>query len=198
MKKREFIEEVMSIKDQKLRDLLLNPVTHLVGYEMEWNRTGNPAHVWYAIKYCIEEKLEFPPWVFAYLLAVAQRMHSPEARESKDLREILPAILGFLPKAERRGYPLRENQSDEQMRFAEEFVAEIEKGESPKDARQNACRVLDRKTADKVDDKTLKIWLRDYFELEVLPRDNAAWRVAIRSDMKRLYGQLKQHQAANP
>jgi hypothetical protein len=189
MKKRELIQEAMNIKDPKLRDLLLNPLTHLAGYEMVWNKTHNPFWVWIGVEHCIEENLGyFPPWVTDYLMDVALRMRSPEAKESKDLRKVLPWIVGFPPKAERRGHALREGQSDEQMRFAEEFSSEIEKGAKPTDALHNACSVL---LIDKADDKTLRGWVKEYFELTSWPRSNAEWRAVILSQMKMLYGHFR-------
>jgi hypothetical protein len=155
---------------------------------MVWNETHNPVLVWTAVEYCIDENLGyFPPWVADYLMVVAQRMRSPEALESKDLREVLPWIVGFPPKAKRRGHPLKQRQSDEQAHFAEEFAREIAKGVKPTDALHNATTILDTTTADIHDDKTLRGWVKEYFELTSWPRSNAEWRAAINRDLKRLY-----------
>ena len=35
-----------------------------------FERSGNPYHVWGAINFCAEHKIPFPPWVIAYLNSV--------------------------------------------------------------------------------------------------------------------------------
>jgi hypothetical protein len=188
-----FMEEINSIKDPESRYFFLNPVTHVRSNEMEWNRTGNPVHVWAAIEQCIWEKLEFPEWVTAYLLDTGRRMRSPEAQESTDLRVVLPKIIGFPPKSQRGRYPLRpySDADDVRMDFACEFAAEIKNGAKPIDALHDSCRVLDLKTGDKVDDKTLRGWVKEFFELMKWPRTNAGWRLVIRNYPKNLSNRFR-------
>ena len=80
--------------------LIPNPSVQLAASESLWNETHNPVFVWDAIEICTDEKQELPAWVVAYLGQTAKRMSSPKAREAKDLRKVLPVILGF-PKRER-------------------------------------------------------------------------------------------------
>jgi hypothetical protein len=168
-----------------------HPSVQLAASESLWNETHNPVHVWNAIEICTEQKQAFPAWVIAYLGETAKRMSSPQALE-KEFRDALPAILGFPVK---RGppHPLRPFPEDDRMIFAMAFATKIGEGAKPIDALHNAAaEVLDLKKGDKIDDKTLRGWIKEYFELEVTPRNNAEYRAAIRSWLDRVWGPIEE------
>jgi hypothetical protein len=74
----------------------------------ELRRTGNPYYAWAAIRICISHKHAFPEWLSAYLENCADRMLSDEASKARDLRKVLPWILGFpslLDPARRKSGP---------------------------------------------------------------------------------------------
>src|SRR5262249_50095624 len=140
-------------------------------------------YAWQAIRHCIAEKKDFPEWLIGYLAMCAMRMDSPEARESRDLRKILPWVFGFpsLFGADKRkrgpGNLLDPNAGGSpNMRFPLRFALRLELGEGPPAAMRNACNdIFDDETAS-ADDKTLRRWLMKDFGLKIWPRSEAEWK----------------------
>jgi hypothetical protein len=60
--------------------------------------TENPYFVWFEIDRCLEANKPLPTWVLAYLAQCAGRMLSEKARQTSDLRMVLPWVLGFPKK----------------------------------------------------------------------------------------------------
>ena len=149
-----------------------------------WENTRNPYYVWNAIHLCTEHNRQFPEWVLLYLAECSTRMLAPDAKKSNDLRKILPSILGF-PAKRGPGKPLDPDQDpNDVMELAIRFAIEIEKGMDPPAARREATKYLPRRRADKIDDKTLQVWLKKHFGLKKSPRTNAEWKYILH----RFYG----------
>ena len=82
-----FFDEFMALTSDP--DFLLD------GYIGCWEETKNPYYAWEAINTCAKHKRQFPTWVVDYLAQCAERMLSNKARQSNDVRKILPSVLGF-------------------------------------------------------------------------------------------------------
>jgi len=104
-------------------------------------------------------------------------MLSSTARRTSDLRKHLPWVLGF-PKKRGPGNLLDPDRAQQKTWFAFNFAAEIRKGNDPVTARRNACDALDGKAAD-VDDKTLRLWLLEEFNLKKAPANTEQWKKTI-------------------
>jgi hypothetical protein len=103
-------------------------------------------------------------------------MLAPDAKKSSDLRKILPSILGF-PAKRGPGKPLDpDHDPNDVTLLAIVFARAIQKGMDPSAARKEASKYLPRLRADKLDDKTLQVWLKNYFGLKKSPRTNHEWK----------------------
>jgi hypothetical protein len=159
----------------------MKPEYLLLHSQTRWQRTGNPYFVWEAIEVCAEHKHELPPWVFDYLAGCATRMLSEDASQSKDFRKILPRVMGFPAKVGRGHHPLRpDGDNYEYSAAAWTFAAAILKGAKPQAALQKAADAL-LKGLSKIDDKTLRSHIVEYFGMTNAPRTNAEWEQAIRA-----------------
>jgi hypothetical protein len=138
-----------------------------------FERSGNPYYTWYAIDLCATHKEPLPNWLMQYLTQCSRRMLSGKARETDDLREVLPWVLGF-PKKRGPGKPLDPDPALEKTLFAVAFMDGILQGKDPVTARRNACGVLDGRAAD-MDDKTLQRWLLEAFNLKRAPANEEQW-----------------------
>ena len=157
------------------KTLLRDPGFMLGGAQLGLEETGNPYWAWYAIDICIKAKIPFPDWLTAYLSQCADRMLSDEAKETRDLRKVLPWILDF-PKKHGPGNPLNVNSDQHKKAFALAFACRLDKGEDPSGARRNACNdILDGEQAN-VDDRTLQRWLLDVFGLKEAPANVEEWK----------------------
>jgi hypothetical protein len=147
-----------------------------------WERVGDPTFVWLAIDFCIKHKKPYPDWVTDYLGDVAQRMMSDDARAAKDLRAVLPGIMGFPAKQPGPGRPLDPSGGkDDAALLAGRFAIEIvDRGLEPTEALREAVKLLPPEVADR-DEKTLWRWLMKAVDLKCRPSTNAEWRAALRS-----------------
>jgi hypothetical protein len=145
---------------------------------------GNPYYAWWAIKICIDHKKPFPEWVLAYLSDCADRMMSDKAKAGgKDLRKILPFILGFpnvIDPESRRGPgnlldPDKEEPKDLGF-FALRFAIHILSMPITEAMREACNEALPKKVADTVNEKTLRRWLMKAFYLEECPKSATEWK----------------------
>jgi hypothetical protein len=67
------------------------------------------------------------------------------------------------------------------MIFAIRFALEIESGKTPSVARSEAAKYLPRHRGDRIDDKTLQRWLKEYFRLARTPRTITEWKLVTRA-----------------
>jgi hypothetical protein len=158
------------------------------GWLTSFADTGNPYYAWMAIENCIKHKKEFPDLVISYLEQCVERMKSDKAKESADLRKVLPWIFGFPhvldPTQGKRGPgnlldPDREQVPD-RMLFALRFATRLEKGEDPPTAICNAYNdTFDEQAAD-ADEKTLRRWLLKEFDLKKWPSNTEEWKKICR------------------
>jgi hypothetical protein len=145
-----------------------------------WEKTKNPYYAWSAINICTKHNKPLPTWVVDYLAECAERMLSEKARQSNDLRKLLPSVLGF-PAKRGPGRPLDpDRDQDDKSIFAIRFAIEIEKGKKPSIARREATKYLPESRVDKIDDKTLQRWLREIFDLANTPRSITEWKSVMR------------------
>jgi len=168
--------------------------------------TFNPYYVWKTISVCIEHNKPFPEWVIAYLSQCSERMISDKAQKSKDLGRILPWIFDFPNKRgpgrllnpdpggalEGRLYPIARPR---EVMFQAQFAFRVTfEGEEPPEAMRNACNfAFDKKTADKVDDKTLKRWLLKAFGLKKWPASAEKWKTIRRQSYRHSIDSLLDH-----
>jgi hypothetical protein len=148
-----------------------------------WEETSNPVYIWETIAICAKHKKPLPDWVMDYLVAVAERMTSVDARAAKDLRKVLPSIMGF-PAAEKHG-PRRpldpvggEHEDVPSLVFL--FATGLEKGLKPSAALRYATAKLLPDVADH-DERTLIHWIMQNVGLERRPRTSAEWKAVLRS-----------------
>jgi hypothetical protein len=146
---------------------------------LSFERSNNPYYAWYAIDVCIKDKKPLPNWLMPYLAQCSERMLSSAARQTRDLRKLLPWVLGFPPKKSGPGNVLAPDRAHKKMLFAFEFAVQIMEGNDPVTARRKASDVLDGKDAN-VDDKTLMRWLLEEFNLKKAPANAEQWENAIR------------------
>ena len=171
----ELVEEL-----ERARDLLLGQVQ--VGFE----KTGNPYYAWYAIGFCIKVNKPFPKWLAAYLAQCADRMLSEKTKEARDLRNILPWVLG-LPRKQGPGNPLDVDRNKHRKQFAFAFAVRIESGDEPPAARFRACNDTLKGEYANVDDRTLQRWLLDEFRLKKSPSNVKEWRKVTRAFYRPLW-----------
>jgi hypothetical protein len=139
--------------------------------------TGNPAFAWHELGQRIAAKEPIPQWILDYLLSCAQRMFDPGTNNTEDTRKALPAIFGF-PAAMGRGGPLSAiNDLGKREPFAMAFASAILNGEAPSAARDTAFNQLDYDGDP--DDKTLRVWLKAFFEVKQFPTSNQGWRLVV-------------------
>jgi hypothetical protein len=139
-----------------------------------------PVHYWLAINVCIREQYQFPDWVMAYLGQCAQRVLSDRTKQTKNERKTLRWILGFPKKGMGSKKPL--DPRDEiflgarRHAFAKVFVKHLDRGEDPAEARGNAGLAI----FDEVeDDRTLRKYLREEFQVRKLPRTIKEWEPVV-------------------
>jgi hypothetical protein len=123
----------------------------------------------------MKAKKPFPDWVAAYLAECANRMLSDIAKKTRDLRKVLPWILGF-PRKRGPGNPLDINRDRHKSVFARQFALQLDKGDDPSAARTNACNVIFEGKDANVDDRTLQRWLLEVFDLKKAPSNAEAWK----------------------
>jgi len=138
--------------------------------------TGNPYYAWQAIRICVKHKKKFPDTLLTYLGACADRMLSDEARKAGDVRKMLPGILGFPSKFGPGNLLDPDDDPDDRLGFALRFMVKLAQDEKPTVALENAAaEILGKECADRVDDKTLRRWILEEFNLQNWPRTPAEW-----------------------
>jgi hypothetical protein len=165
-----------------LRGVLLatrfDPEHRLVTLGRQWLEGDTPRHprlAWEAISICSSHKLPIPAWVSDYLAEVAGRMGSADAR---DLRAVLPMILGFPPKPGPTS-PLPAETAVDRSMFAHLFAARIERGDNIPDAIDVAVLALDPSDTTR-DELTLLHWAAKHFGFQPTPRTPASWIRAMK------------------
>jgi hypothetical protein len=175
----------------KVPPLFESPFTEHSFRVFEKWATGDPVLYWRAIKVCIEEKEEFPPWVIAYLDECANRMLStmlaelqPKQAGKSWVREVsktLQWILGFPEKGMGPGKMFfRTWQSvlaGRKHHFALEFVKQLPQVKKVSDARGNAGSAAFGKD---ITDRILRKYLREEFQVSKLPSTHEEWEPVIR------------------
>ncbi len=145
----------------------------LAGMRAAAEKDSNPAYAWEVIDRCIRRKTVFPDWLIRYLARCAEWMLSDKAKDAREVRDVLPWVLGF---ADVRGNALDTHRDQHKYAFALAFAIRIDKGEKRPAARLNAynevCPQAD------VDDRTLQRWLHEVFGLKKKP-SLADWNNAI-------------------
>jgi hypothetical protein len=132
-----------------------------------------------------DKKRDFPDWVRDYLLACARQMISPKSARAKDLRAVLPSILGFPPAKRGPGHllqPYGDSKEGDYMVLATAFAVEIGKGEKPSDALANALNGLPPTIFSRLDNKDNGLLMKhitECFGMQKRPRSNAGWRRVI-------------------
>jgi hypothetical protein len=145
--------------------------------------TRNPYYAWQAIGNCIKHNKKFPDLIIDYLAMCAERMQSPRAEKSRDLRQELPWILDF-PQKRGPGNMLNPGgKVRSRATFAVRFAFRIRKGEPPVEAMRNACNDTFDADDAAIDDKTLRRWLLEQWGPKEWPRTNAEWVNIIRQHM---------------
>jgi hypothetical protein len=172
MKKHEEKKELSDEEKKELSELMLKKA------RSSFEHFNNPYYAWYAIDVCIKNKKALPSWLIQYLAQCSERMLSGRARQTGDLRELLPWVIGF-PKKRGPGNSLDPDRALDEISFTLEFVLQIMLGNDPVTARRNACEVLEGKAAN-VDDKTLMRWLLKQFNLKKAPKNAEQWKNVIR------------------
>jgi hypothetical protein len=143
--------------------------------QSELEESGNPYYAWFAVEICIKAKEPFPDWLTAYLAGCAHRMLSKKAKDARDLRKILPWVLGF-PSRRGPGNPLEVNQNQHKKAFALEFAIRMDTGDEPAAARLNACNAVFEGKYANADDRTLQRWLLEVFGLKKAPSNVKEWK----------------------
>jgi hypothetical protein len=141
-----------------------------------------PSVTWWAIDLCIKHKEPFPPWIIEYLGQCADRMvhRSGKAKRTIDLREELPRIFDFPKKKPGPGNPL--DHRDVVLKpllkrsFALSFAIRVYRGESPGKAMRNAGDLF---LGNVLDDRTLRKYLKEAFQVSRLPTTKQEWEPVI-------------------
>jgi hypothetical protein len=133
--------------------------------------SGNPYYAWQALGVCIEHKKEIPEWLAAYLAQCIERIGSDRARQTSDLREVLPWVFDFTKKKAGPGNLLDPDYDpDDKQLLAINFAINLEEGEKLSTALEKAAEeVLGQERAEKIADKTLKSWICKVFDLKEWP-----------------------------
>jgi hypothetical protein len=151
-----------------------------------WETTGNPYWVWEQIAICSNTGVDFPDWVRIYLAQCAERMTSPDALRERDLRKMLPKILGFPKNSHGAGHLLdpggmHDPRWIEYAKVAMEFKRVIQRpwvttAYALKEARKDGHQKL----LGDVGDRTLLRHIKEILGVTGNPRTNAEWRTALR------------------
>jgi hypothetical protein len=136
--------------------------------------TGNPYYVWLEIDFCAKFNISFPDWIVAYLADCSRRMHSDKAKQTTDLREVLPWALGFPKKKPGPGTFLDPYRNSKRDHFGMEFVKLVLTGDDPVTARRDACNTIFDGKDSEADDKTYVRWLVEFFGLKKPPSNRRA------------------------
>jgi hypothetical protein len=179
--KRPFRATRINPEDEELAEALArDPDLLLPRAHSKLEITGNPYYAWLAVDICVKANRPFPDWLTAYLAQCAHRIASDKAKEARDLRKILPWVLGF-PSKRGPGTPLNNVDRIQHKRaFAIEFAIQIEAGNEPAAARLNACNATFEGKYASVDDRTLQRWLLDVFGLRKAPSNVEEWKKITR------------------
>jgi hypothetical protein len=175
-------ERLADFLDKMARPLIRDPDFWIRMYRSGWEKTASPVYAWQAVAVCTEHKKPFPDWVMGYLAVVAKRMASDDARAAKDLRAVLPGIMGFPAKPSGPSRPLdpsAQGKNYNVLLLKLLFASAIEEGREPSEALDNALASLPSDIADR-DDKTLWRWLMLDLDLKRKPSTNAEWKTALR------------------
>jgi hypothetical protein len=145
--------------------------------------SGNPVHVWKAIYFCDKAEEPLPEWVIAYLAQCSKRMIFDE-RDTKDLRKVLPKVLGFPGRARGTkksgpGKLLKPGPPEDKFSFTTKFVNHVMQGDDPETARDNACNDMSPEFADKYDDKALVQILINTMGLVETPLTPNQWKTRV-------------------
>ena len=180
-------------REEELEVLLRDPDFTLDLFAQSFADDGNPYYAFMAIGICRKHGKQFPDWVNAYLDQVVERMELDEAKETDDLREVLPKIFGF-PKRRGPGKLLNPGDNHKRILFAMKFKSLLfQKGQEPKQAMANAYNAIFDGKNDNVDDRTLQRWLREEFSLSKLPSTTQEWKKILYDQFHPLAVYLRAH-----
>jgi hypothetical protein len=172
--KRRSVDIVLALRD--------NPEFQVQMYLSGWENSANPVYLWKVIAVCTKHDRPVPKAVMRYLGQVAQRMD--EMKEEKDLRKVLPGIVGFsMRRGPGRPLDLDDNCDPHVVFLPILFWSELERGRRVKEALRNAAtnEAVPQRFAD-AEDPTLKRWIASVIQLDgPLPRTEAEWRAVLRS-----------------
>lgn len=171
--------EAIAFRHRAMR-VLSDPHVKLATMYDGYRMSQNPYFAWRSIEICAESNVECPEWVTEYIVECARRMMAAGKQRSADVRKVLPGVLGFRSRRG-PGNPLNPNANSDQIRLALKFAYLIHKGLKPSAAARDACAILKAPRADAIDEKTVRRWLCDYFEVARFARTNAEWK-AITGD----------------
>jgi hypothetical protein len=159
-----------------------DPDFRLDMFRSEFAGTSNPYYAWQALGICLKHKKQIPDWLTAYLAQCIVRMGSGRTKTTRDLRKVLPWVLGFSKKKSGPGNLLDPDRDPyDKPLLALKFAIKILQEEKPSTALRNACdEHLDQECAEEIDEKTLKSWLVKAFDLKKWPRTNAEWQPIVR------------------
>jgi hypothetical protein len=149
-----------------------DPEFMLPGMRLGLEEDGNPAYAWWAIDLCFKSNTPFPDWLNNYLAQCSERVQSQRAKTAREVRDVLPWILGF-DGLHQRGNALDIYRYSYKTAFALAFAMRLDKGDTPPEARLKACNQIFLAKDTNIDDRTLQRWLLEVFGLKKAPAD---WR----------------------
>jgi hypothetical protein len=118
------IQDLLRMTQGVLRDHKHNPYRRLPKWrlpelQLRWHQTGDPLFAWEALRFCAEAECEVPDWLMGYLVDCAKRMPPSDHAGGRDMRKILPSVLGFPAK---RGPPKRLARPSDDVTHAEHIL----------------------------------------------------------------------------
>ena len=61
-------------------------------WKLKFDEGGSIVYVWKAVKYCIEESVEFPDWILCYLLKSAKSLLEIDTPKKDSARQVMEAF----------------------------------------------------------------------------------------------------------
>ena len=100
----------------------------VVRYQREYERTGNPLHIWHAYGECRDYGLEVPEWILAYLDRVAKDlliMASEPDKIPKSPAPTVARIMGMNEKGSGNVFRTFQSQDVRDYRMAHDVICDI-------------------------------------------------------------------------